>query len=70
MSYCQNITLYGSSSACEQARVLLENHPQVRRLDTLRTPAQLKLILCERLSESDLLTLLLPSGITGLQIHV
>ena len=33
MAYCQSLLLYGSADARDRARALLENLPQVRRVD-------------------------------------
>ena len=59
------LALYGACSARKQAQALLENRPEVKRLDACADASEVRLILSEPLSESELLPLLASSGISG-----
>lgn len=63
MAFCQSLRLYGSAAACSHARALLENLPEVHRIDG--NGAELRLFLIAPLSEGQCLSLLEKSGISG-----
>ena len=62
MAYCQSLLLYGSADA----RALLENLPQVRRVDV--KGGQLLLLLHSPITEREYLTLLEKSGVSGFSL--
>ena len=66
MAYCQSLLLYGSADARDHARALLENLPQVRRVDV--KGGQLRLLLHTPIAESEYLTLLEKSGVSGFSL--
>ena len=66
MAYCQSLLLYGSADARDHARALLENLPQVRRVDA--KGGQLLLLLNSPIAESEYLTLLEKSGVSGFSL--
>lgn len=66
MAYCQSLLLYGSADARDRARALLENLPQVRRVDA--KGGQLRLLLHTPIAESEYLTLLEKSGVSGFSL--
>ena len=59
MAYCQSLLLYGSAA-------LLENLPQVRRVDA--KGGQLLLLLHSPITEREYLTLLEKSGVSGFSL--
>ena len=63
MAFCQSLQLYGSADSRNQARALLENLPQVRRVDI--KGSELLLLLHAPISESEYLALLAKSGVSG-----
>ena len=65
MALCATITLYGAQPSRERARLLLENQPQVRRVDASAGLGRLRLFLRSPVSEDELVALLAPSGISG-----
>ena len=67
MAFCQSLRLYGSAAACRHARALLENLPEVHRIDG--NGAQLRLLLITPLSEGQYLSLLEKSGISGFSFY-
>ena len=66
MAYCQSLLLYGSADARDRARTLLENLPQVRRVDA--NGGQLLLLLHSPITEREYLTLLEKSGVSGFSL--
>lgn len=66
MAFCQSLQLYGTAASCEHARVLLENMPQIRRIDI--RGSQLLLLLNAPVSESEYLALLAKSGVSGFSL--
>lgn len=66
MAFCQSLQLYGTAASCEQARALLENMPQIRRIDI--RGSQLLLLLNAPVPESEYLTLLAKSGVSGFSL--
>ena len=65
----RRIELYGSSSACETARYMLENLPQIKRADAYRESRTVVLVLQESLTEKELIPLLAHSGISGFSLR-
>ena len=63
MAFCQTLRLYGSAASREQARALIENLPEVHRID--ENGVLLQLWLTAPLSEGFYLSLLEKSGISG-----
>lgn len=66
MAFCHSLRLYGSADSRHQARALLENLPQVRRVDV--KGSQLILLLHEPISEGEYLSLLAKSGVSGFSL--
>lgn len=64
----KTLVLYGSASSREMARLLLENLPQVRRVDADATMSELRLLLSGPLQETSLIPLLSGSGIDGFRL--
>lgn len=62
------LTLYGARPQRLRAQALLENCPQVRRIDMLADGRTLRLTLGAPLPEGELLALLRTSGVSGLSI--
>ena len=62
------LALYGACSARKQAQALLENCPQVRRVDALGDGRTLRLTMTDPLPEGELLTLLRASGVSGFRV--
>lgn len=68
MNTTRTIALYGSASSREQAKLLLENLPQVKRMDVSADMAEVRLILRSPLRENSLIPLLAQSGISGFRL--
>lgn len=66
MAFCQSLRLFGSAESCRRARALLENLPQVRRIDG--NGARLLLLLTLPIAESDYLSVLEKSGVSGFSL--
>ena len=66
VAYCQSLLLYGSADARDRARAMLENLPQVRRVDA--KGGQLLLLLHSPITEREYLTLLEKSGVSGFSL--
>ncbi|MDY5348478.1 MAG: hypothetical protein SPG80_02895 [Candidatus Ventricola sp.] len=62
------LALYGACQARKQAQALLENRPEVRRLDACADASKVRLVLSEPLPEGTLLSLLSGSGISGFRV--
>lgn len=69
MAISTTINLFGTLAAREHAKLLLENQPQVRRIDASAGFRSLRLFLSAPIREDELLTLLMPSGISGFAIR-
>ena len=69
MSLHRLITLYGSAHTCSLAKGLLENHPDIKRIDTVEAENTLRLILLKPIEDIDLISLLLPSGLYAAKIE-
>ena len=65
MEACRTLLLYGAPAARENARLLLENLPQVRRVDAIGAGVALRLFFSEPVSENEMIPLLAKSGISG-----
>ena len=65
MDCCQTLLLYGTPAARENARLLIENLPQVHRVDAAQEGAALRLLSAGPLTEEELIPLLGESGISG-----
>lgn len=68
MTWCKTIYLYGSPSSRKNAKLALENQPQIKRIDVSSNYARLRLLISSPLSEGDFITLLQASGISGFYI--
>ncbi|MDO5299036.1 MAG: hypothetical protein Q4F18_06370 [Clostridia bacterium] len=68
MNSCRTLLLYGTPASREMAKLLLENQPQVRRVDAAADLSELKLLLTSALTESELIPLLAGSGISGFRL--
>ena len=68
LSECKSIFIYGSPTSCEKAKALLENLPQVKRVDPSSTFAEIRLLLQNPLHEMSLIPLLAQSGISGFRL--
>lgn len=66
----KQLTLYGAPAGLERAQALLENLPQVRRVDAGATAGEIRLRLARPLPEGELIALLAQSGICGFRIHI
>ena len=66
--YHQKIILYGSSSARESARNMLENLEVVRREECINNGMEIRMILSKPLKETSLIPLLRHSGIYGFRL--
>lgn len=61
----KHIQFFGTAESCEKARLLLENHPQIKRIDQSGMRRTWTLLLYENISEMKLIPLLAKSGING-----
>lgn len=68
MSSIRTLVLYGPQSARESARILLENQPQIRRVDFASDQRALRLVTTSPLHEISLIPLLAASGISGFRL--
>ena len=68
MTFCAFLTLYGQPSTLVKAKGILENLPQVKRIDCSADLSQIKLISTEPLHENSLIPLLAQSGISGFRL--
>lgn len=66
MAFSLFLQLYGCAETCERARALLENLPQIRRIDGKNT--RLLLLLSSPISEGEFLSVLRKSGISGFSL--
>ncbi len=67
MAFSLFLQLYGCAETCERARALLENLPQIRRIDGKNT--KLLLLLSSPISEGEFLSVLRKSGISGFSFY-
>ena len=68
MAQMRMLALYGPLGSREQAKLLLENQPQVKRIDSSTGLTQLRLFLNDPLSEDELIMLLSSCGISGFRL--
>jgi len=68
MASMKTIVLFGSQSARDAARSLLENQPQIRRVDSSGDMRTLRLIITSPIEEISLISLLSASGISGFRL--
>jgi len=61
--------LYGSHQACNNAYILLENQPQIKRIDIQDDTKTLFIFPNKQLTEKTLIPLLYESGISGFRIE-
>ena len=66
--YYQRIILYGSPAARETARSILQNLGTVKREECVRNGCEVRLMLNAPLKETNLISLLRPSGIHGFRL--
>ena len=64
-----NITLYGSPASQKQAILLLENLPQIRRIDAVNASGALRLMTDSVIGEKSLIPLFAESGISGFRLE-
>ena len=69
MTFCTLLTLYGQTDALEKAKGMLENLPQVKRLNCTSDLSHLKLMSSEPIDEISLIPLLAQSGISGFRLN-
>lgn len=69
MALCRAIALYGTPASREMAKILLENQPQIRRVDASGDLGEIKLLLSQSVTEGELIELLAKSGISGFRIR-
>ena len=62
------LTLYGARPQRQSALALLENCPQIRRVDLLSDGRTLRLTMNGPMPEGELLALLRTSGVSGFRI--
>lgn len=68
MNYTRNIVLFGQMISRNRARYLLENHPNVLRIDSDDDNSmRLKLVLSNPMSDMTLLSLLKGCELSGVQ---
>lgn len=63
------LTLFGTRQAQTSALALLENCPQIRRVDSTEDGHTLRLTLCVPMSEGELIALMRSSGISGFRMR-
>jgi len=68
MQSIRTIILFGSQSSREAARTLLENQPQIRRIDSSPDIRTMRLITSAQIEENSLIPLLAASGISGFRL--
>lgn len=68
MNFCKTIHLYGSLASREHTKLILEDQPQIKRIDASSDLSQLRLLLSAPFSEGSVIPLLQKSGISGFYI--
>lgn len=68
MSCISTLVLYGTQSSREAARNLLENQPQIKRVDFESDQRALRLVTTVPINETNLIPLLADSGIYGIRL--
>lgn len=69
MSVIKLIKLIGPTDALLRARGVLENHPNIKRIDTLDNKSDIRLILSKSIREEELAGLLSETGLIGARIE-
>jgi len=69
MSIIKLVEFIGNQEARLQAIGILENHPNVRRIDTLESKTGIRLILNKMIKEEELVGMLADTGLIGLRIE-
>ena len=64
----RTLYLYGAPASRELAKLLLENLPQIRRMDVSADLSEIKLLTASPIDESSLIPLLAQSGISGFRL--
>lgn len=68
MNFCKTIYLYGSAASREHTKLILEDQPQIKRIDASADLSQLRLLLSVPFSEESMIPLLQKSGISGFYV--
>lgn len=66
--FCIRIVLYGSLQARSHACGILENLPQVKRVECSREKTEIRITTDDKLNENSLLPLLRRSGVSGFRL--
>ena len=61
----KTLWVFGAHASCVKARLIMENHPQVRRVDIDKDERVLTLLLYDPIRVIELIPLLKESGISG-----
>ena len=69
MTMRRTVFLYGNADSCLQARLILENLPEVKQIRTAASSAEIKLLLTQPIHEKNLIPLLSQSGISGFRLE-
>ena len=69
MLICKTLRLFGSAAAKKKAKLILENQPQIKRIDSCPDPDTLKLLFDSPQNEKSLLPLLADCGISGFRLE-
>lgn len=69
MTECKTLRLFGTAAAKKQAMLILENQPQIKRIDICSNPDILKLFFEAPLNETNLVPLLADCGISGIRLE-
>ena len=64
----RTLYLYGAPASRELAKLLLENLPQIRRMDASADLSEIKMLTASPLDENSLIPLLAQSGISGFRL--
>ena len=68
MVSCKNMVLFGPPEARSNAKGVLENLPQVHRIDAQNSNTQLKLFLFSPISDMEILGIVAKTGLVGIRI--
>lgn len=63
------LSLYGTPSSRELAKLTLENQPKIRRIDAAADLGELRLFCAQPIEERELVSWLAESGISGFRIQ-
>ena len=64
----RTLYLYGAPAARELAKLLLENLPQLRRIDACADLSEIKMLTASPIDEMSLIPLLAQSGLSGFRL--